>query len=145
LALFGFSSLSQLSCHRSVLLRCFVVALGGVAVALGSFAVAWSKSVDARVVGGFLVNLRGAFVDECGFVKAVGGAETCLPSRFPHFVGRASGELGGTVALPHGSRRYAATTLRDAGFPMANGRHLSVGICQSKLAATIARGRQGCP
>jgi hypothetical protein len=127
------------------LLRCFVVALGGFAVALGSFAVAWSKSVDARVVGGFLVNLRGAFVDECGFVKAVGGAEACLPSRFPHFVGRASGELGGTVGLPHGSRRYAATTLRDAGFPMANSRHLSVGICQSKLAATIAAGKFRVP
>jgi hypothetical protein len=92
-----------------------VVALGGFAVALGGFAVAWSKSVDARVVGGFLVNLRGALVDECGFVEAVGGTETRLPSTFPHFVGRASCELGGTVALAHGSRRYAATTFRDAG------------------------------
>ena len=109
-SLFGFGSPSQLLCHHFVLLRCLVVALGGVAVTLGSFAVVLSKSVDARVVGGFLVNFRGPPVYECGLVKTLGGAKTCLPSLLSHFVGCASCELGvigRIVALPHGSRPYA--------------------------------------
>lgn len=101
---FGFGSHSQLLCHRSVVLRCFAVSLGGVAVA--SSGVAVSKSVDARIVGGFLVNFRGPRVYDCGFVKTLGGAKTCLPSAFPHVVGCASCELrviGGIIALPHGA------------------------------------------